>query len=81
MREISDVEMVAELPRVLDAVEHGESVFITRAGRIVARLVPEARRDQAQIESAIADIRAMRETMPRLTSGDIRELIAEGRKY
>ena len=65
------------LPRLLDQVERGESVTITKHGRAVARLVPVRR--QSTSESVIADLRAARVGVL-LGEVSIRELIDEGRR-
>jgi prevent-host-death family protein len=43
MREIPELEAQGDFDRLLDDVEHGESVLITRNGRTIARFVPEYR--------------------------------------
>jgi len=43
MRDVSVRELQREIRAILDRVEHGESVAITRRGRPVARLVPAKR--------------------------------------
>jgi prevent-host-death family protein len=42
-------------------VERGETVVITRHGRAIARIVPEAQRRQAEIDRAIESIKALRQ--------------------
>lgn len=59
MREIQASEAKAHLPQILDEVERGETVVITRHGRAIARLVPEAQRRQAEIDQAIAGLREL----------------------
>ena len=44
MREVQASEAKAHLPSLLDAVERGETVIITRHGKPIARIVPEADR-------------------------------------
>ena len=41
MRKIPELEAQADLDRLLDDVEKGESVLISRNGRTIARIVPE----------------------------------------
>lgn len=66
------------LPRLLDQVERGDSVTITKHGRAVARLVPVSSRS-ATPETAIAALRAARVGVRR--GGDtVREMIEEGRR-
>ena len=48
----------AELSALLDRVEQGEEVLITRYGKAVARLVPAA--DRARIDEAIAELKRVR---------------------
>ncbi|HEX2215884.1 MAG TPA: type II toxin-antitoxin system prevent-host-death family antitoxin [Xanthobacteraceae bacterium] len=70
----------AHLAELLDDVERGETVVITRHGKPIARLVPEKSERQREIEQAIADIRAL----GRQTKGaTIEEILAwrdEGRR-
>jgi len=42
MREVGAFEAKNKLGQLLDHVEHGEEIVITRRGRAVARLVPAA---------------------------------------
>jgi prevent-host-death family protein len=53
-------EAKSHLPQLLDDVERGETIVITRHGRAIARIVPEARLRQAEVERAIANIKALR---------------------
>ncbi len=65
---------------LLDKVEHGEDVVITRRGKPVARLVPETGgRDRKKAEEAAARIIERRKGV-RLDGLSIRELIDEGRR-
>ena len=80
MREIGAFEAKTRLGQLLDWVEAGEEVIITRRGKVVARLVPpEAGFDRKRARAAAARIRAMRKGV---TLGGIRikELIDEGRQ-
>jgi len=60
MRAIQASDAKTHLPQLLDDVERGETILITRHGKPIARLVPETSRRQAEISQAIADLRAMR---------------------
>jgi len=81
MREIQASEAKTHLPQILDAVERGETIVITRHGRAIARLVPEVSQRQAEIKSAIENIKNLRRSLPKLSSSEIQSLIGEGRKY
>ncbi len=79
MREIGAFEAKNRLGALLDLVEQGEEVTITRHGKAVARLVaPVQAVDRRAAAAAAARIRAMRKGV---TLGDvtIEELIEEGR--
>lgn len=79
MRRIGAYEAKTHLPRLLDAVEAGEAIEITKHGRTVAVLVPPDRGDRERIRGAIADLRAFAATH-RLEGVSVRELIEEGRR-
>ena len=51
MREIQASEAKARLPSLLDAVERGETVIITRHGKPIARIVPEIDLRQAEFDA------------------------------
>lgn len=68
------------LSELINRVEAGEEIAITRRGKVVARLVPPAHEDAGQrARDAIASLRASRKgvSLGRLHS---RDLIAEGRR-
>jgi prevent-host-death family protein len=54
MREVQASEAKTHLPQLLDDVEHGETIIITRHGRPIARLVPDAETRRAEVADAIA---------------------------
>lgn len=78
MRQVGVYDAKTQLPRLLDDVERGETITITRHGRPVARLVPVPSRGRS-VDEAIAALRAFRKghSLDGLT---IRELVEEGRK-
>lgn len=77
MEAIGSYEAKTHLPKLLDAVERGQTYIITKHGREVARLVPARR--VYQPEQAIRDLREARQGA-RLAGVSIRELIDEGRR-
>jgi prevent-host-death family protein len=81
MREIRASEAKAHLASLLDEVERGETVVITRHGKPIARIVPEAHRRQEEIDRAIAAIEEFRKTMPRISVEEILSARHEGHKY
>ncbi|MBK5307558.1 MAG: type II toxin-antitoxin system prevent-host-death family antitoxin [Frankiaceae bacterium] len=78
MESVGAYEAKTHLPRLLDQVEQGTSIVITKHGRAVARLVPVGPR-AADAATVIADIRTAREGASR---GDltVRDMIDEGRR-
>ena len=78
MKQVGVYDAKTHLPKLLDEVERGETVTITRHGRPIAKLVPVSGR-QRTVEEAIAAIREFGRSHPR---GDlnIKELIEEGRR-
>jgi prevent-host-death family protein len=78
MKQIGVYEAKTHLTRLLDEVERGESITITRHGRPVGRLVP-VRGRRRSVGEAIEAIREFRKGN-RLDGITIRELIEEGRR-
>ena len=71
----------ADLNDLLDKVELGETVVITRSGKPVARLVPEPASSDTPVEDVVAAIRAFRARMPKVTYDEIRASLHEGHRY
>jgi len=80
MREIQASEAKTHLPQLLDDVERGETLIITRHGRAIARIVPEINRRQAEIDSAIKGIMSLRKRTGKITLAQLRSARDEGRK-
>lgn len=80
MREVQASEAKTHLPKLLDAVERGETIIITRHGRAVARLSPEARHRQTEIEQAMDSMRAIRQGKEPISLDEILAWRDEGRK-
>ena len=79
MREIGAFEAKNKLGTLLDWVENGEEVLITRRGKAVARLVAaEPGFDSARARQAAASIRA-RSAGVTLGGLKIKDLVNEGR--
>ena len=79
MREIGAFEAKSKLGQVLDWVEAGEEVIITRRGKVVARMVPPSSGfDRDRSLSAATRIRDMRQGVT-LGGLKIKDLISEGR--
>ena len=59
MRTLPSSNAKARFAELLDDVERGETVVITRHGLPVARIVPEAGRRRAEIDRAVLAIQAI----------------------
>jgi prevent-host-death family protein len=81
MREIQASEAKTHLPQLLNDVERGETVVITRHGRAIARIVPEAHQRQAEIDRAIDSIKALRQRTGKITLEELLSARHEGHKY
>ncbi len=80
MRDIQASEAKTHLPALLDDVEHGETLVITRHGRPIARLVPERDQRAAATDQAIAAIIALRRRTGRITAAALLAARDEGRR-
>lgn len=60
MRTVGAFEAKTHLSALLEEVERGEEVVITRHGKAIARLVPEAKIDRDRVDAAIAKLKELR---------------------
>jgi prevent-host-death family protein len=80
MREIQASEVQSRLPLLLEEVERGETVIITRDGEAIARLVPETERRQEEIRRTLAGLREFGRSNGRIAVEEILSAKNEGRK-
>lgn len=80
-REVQASEAKTHLPQLLDEVERGETIIITRHGRPIARIIPEAHRRQQEINQAIEDIKELRKQTGPITLEEILAWRHAGHKY
>jgi len=85
MKTVQASEAKTRLLQLLDEVEAGETVLITRHGRPIARITPEADRRRAEVAAAIQRIRALgrrvRERNGPITAHELMALRDEGRRF
>jgi len=81
MRKIQASDARARLLQILDEVERGETVIITRRGRAIARLVPERQRRQEQIDKAIETLKSLGRRTGRITIDELLSARHAGHKY
>ncbi len=79
MKSVGAYEAKTHLPRLLDEVEKGARITITKHGRPVAMLVPAGGRSTAEAAEVLRWMREFRRGH-RLDGVTIRELIDEGRR-
>jgi prevent-host-death family protein len=77
--EVGAFEAKTHLARLLDQVERGETIVITRHGKPVARLSPVQGSCRDERLHAIAQLKELRSGQT-LGGLSLRELIAEGRR-
>jgi prevent-host-death family protein len=80
MKKVQAAAAKAHLAELLDEVERGETIVITRHGKPIARLVPDADCRREDARRAMAEIREMRKQAPRVTVEEILAWRDEGRK-
>jgi prevent-host-death family protein len=79
MIEIDASQADTDLSLLLDKVEQGEEVVITRHGRPVARLVATKAARQAELDEIVERFRAARQGV-RLDGLSIKDMVGEGRR-
>lgn len=78
MKQIQAAAAKAHFSELLDQVERGETIIITRHGKPIARLAPsESDKDHLR---AMAEIEEMRKHAPRVSTEEILAWRDEGRK-
>jgi prevent-host-death family protein len=84
MSTVDSLQASTKLAELLDKVEAGETVTITRRGKPVAQLVPvKAESEQERLRALVEEIKRTRvgRSKPAGPGTTIKELIKAGRKY
>lgn len=83
MRQVGTFEAKNRLSALLDLVQAGEEVTITRNGKAVARLVPaKTVRDVEEAREAVRAIRELRKNVRPDPDGlTVRDYVEMGRRY
>lgn len=79
MQTIQASEAKTKFLSILDDVERGESMIITRHGKPIARIIPEAQIDRVRVERAIESMRALRQRIGKVSLEEILSARDEGR--
>ena len=80
MEIIQASEAKTQFLRILDDVEKGQSVIITRHGKRIARISPEPEIDRERAKRAFANIRALRALNAPVTVAELLSARGEGRR-
>lgn len=80
MTEVGAYEAKTHLSHLLDRVEGGERIVITRRGRPVAHLVPLPGDPDRTVEEAVEELMQFRKEHSLGPDLTVRDLIREGRK-
>jgi prevent-host-death family protein len=78
MATVGSYEAKTHLPALLERVQAGESIVITKHGRAVARLVPVTEEPRRPIADILGDLMAGR--VPLEPGDDVAAWIADGRR-
>ena len=74
-------EAKAHWAQLLGEVERGRTIRITRRGKTIARVVPEADGRAAEIAEAVERLKALRRTLGKAPLDEILASRHEGHKY
>ena len=80
MREVGTFEAKTHLSALLDEVARGETIIITKRGRVVARLTPPEAADRKTATSAAGTLRSLRERIGWASTEEILGMRDEGRR-
>jgi prevent-host-death family protein len=80
MKQVQSSVAKAQFAELLDEVERGETVVITRHGKPVARLVPDGEAQKERVDRAIKRIKELQKNAPRATMEEIIAWKNEGRR-
>lgn len=81
MRAVQASDAKAHLAQLLDDVERGETIIITRGGRAIARIVPESGRRPEDIDAAIESIKELRKRTGKISLDALLSARHEGHRY
>ena len=80
MKEVGAYQAKTHLAELLDRVEAGETIIITRHGHPVAQLASPEAPAEASFDEAVAGLRTFRDQHPLREDLSIKQLIREGRR-
>jgi prevent-host-death family protein len=79
MKTLQASEAKTHFLQILNDVERGECVIVSRRGKPVARIIPEAQIDRERVERAMASIREIRKRTKPVSLKELLSARDEGR--
>jgi len=79
MQTIQASEAKTKFLALLDQVERGASILVTRHGKPIARIIPEAQVDRERVERAVEGMRSLRQRIGKMSLEEILSARNEGR--
>ncbi len=81
MRIVQASDARTELPSLLNEVEQGETILITRRGKTVARIIPEREFPVEARRQSIDAVKALSNLLPSASLDEILSFRHEGHRY
>jgi prevent-host-death family protein len=81
MQHIQASEAKAKFAELLDQVERGQTLVITRHGKAIAHIQPAPKKNAAAARRAMEKLMELRKTAPRATVEEILQWRDEGRRF
>jgi prevent-host-death family protein len=81
MKQIKSSEAKAKFSELLDLVEQGETIAITRHGKVIAQIAPADDRRPADVVKAIEELKELRKGNGAISVEEILSWRDEGRRF
>ena len=81
MKHVQASEAKAKFSELLNQVEHGETIVITRHGKVIARLTPPAGENADKVRNAVRELKELRKDVKPATVEEILAWRDEGRRF
>jgi prevent-host-death family protein len=82
-KHVATTELKAKLSEILGDVERGQTIGVTRHGRMIAHIVPAEARRRKDVNEAIEELEKLRSSLPKtgITIDEILKWRHEGHRY
>ncbi|MBS0530648.1 MAG: type II toxin-antitoxin system Phd/YefM family antitoxin [Proteobacteria bacterium] len=81
MKHVQATELKAKLAELLDEVERGQTLVVTRHGKPIARIMPDEEAAIERSREAMQRIMEAREKAPKVTVEELLQWRDDGRRY